>query len=230
MIDSVGADTVRLFIMFAAPPEQSLDWNDSGVDGAYRFLKRLWKAVHDHLQAGSIDTPAREREDLSDAHKALRRKLHETLAKVSDDMARRYTFNTAVAAIMELMNELGSADDGTAAGRAVQREVLEHVVLMLAPIVPHITNSLWHGLGHEASIADEDWPQVDEAALVRDRIELAVQVNGKLRGRVSVAAGAGEDTIRETALAAENVQRHVEGKDVRKVIVVPGKLVNVVVA
>ena len=230
MIDSVGADTVRLFIMFAAPPEQTLEWSDAGVDGAHRFLKRLWKAVHDHVAAGSVDEGARAPEHLNDAHKALRRKLHETVAKVTDDMGRRYTFNTAVAAVMELMNELGSANDGTPAGHAVTREVLEHVVLMLSPIVPHIANALWHELGHEEPVVDRAWPTVDEAALVRDQVELVVQVNGKLRDRVAVAADADEDSIRETALAADNVQRHVEGKTVRKVIVVPGKLINVVVA
>ncbi|WP_067564348.1 leucine--tRNA ligase [Halofilum ochraceum] len=228
MIDTVGADTVRLFIMFAAPPEQTLEWSDAGVDGAHRFLKRLWKAVHDHLQAGPVDASARAPEHLNDTHKALRRKLHETLAKVTDDMGRRYTFNTAVAAVMELMNELGTANDGTAAGHAVTREVLEHVVLMLAPIVPHIANSLWHELGYEESVAEKAWPEVDEGALVRDTVELVVQVNGKLRDRVSVAADASEEAIRETALAADNVQRHTEGKTIRKVIVVPGKLVNVV--
>jgi leucyl-tRNA synthetase len=163
-------------------------------------------------------------------HRALRRKLHETLAKVTDDMERRYTFNTAIAAIMELLNEVGTCQDGTDEGYAVVREVLDHAVLMLSPIVPHITHSLWHALGHDTAIIDEPWPAVDESALVRDRIDLVVQVNGKLRGRVQVPADAAEDAIRETALAAENVRRHIAGKNVRKVIVVPGKLVNVVVA
>jgi len=230
MIDTVGADTVRLFIMFAAPPEQTLEWSDAGVDGAHRFLRRLWKAVHDHLAVGPVDASAGAPEQLAEEHKALRRKLHETLAKVTDDMGRRYTFNTAVAAVMELMNELGSANDGTAAGHAVTREVLEHVVLMLAPIVPHIANALWHELGYDESVAEKAWPEVDEAALVRDTVELVVQVNGKLRDRVAVAADASEEAIRETALAADNVQRHTDGKTIRKVIVVPGKLVNVVVA
>jgi len=230
MIDSVGADTVRLFIMFAAPPEQTLEWSDAGVDGAHRFLRRLWKAVHDHVDAGPVDDAACAPERLGDAHRALRRKLHETLAKVTDDMARRFTFNTAVAAVMELMNEIGTCQDGTEEGHAVVREVLDHVVLMLSPIVPHVAHVLWQALGHEEAVIDRPWPAVDERALVRERIELVVQVNGKLRDRVEVAADAAEDTIREAALAAENVQRHTEGKAVRKVIVVPGKLVNVVVA
>ncbi len=230
MIDSVGADTVRLFIMFAAPPEQTLEWSDAGVDGAQRFLKRLWKTVQEHVERGPVDPAAAAPEQLADHQRDLRRKLHETLAKVSDDMARRYTFNTAIAAVMELMNEVGTCQDGTEAGHAVVREVLDHVVLMLAPIVPHITHSLWRELGHADALIDRAWPTVDESALARDRIELVVQVNGKLRDRIQVASDAGEDDIREQALAADNVQRHTDGKTVRKVIVVPGKLVNVVVA
>jgi leucyl-tRNA synthetase len=229
MIDSVGADTVRLFIMFAAPPEQTLEWSDAGVDGAHRFLKRLWRTTHDHLAAGPVDPAAREPSRLAEPHQALRRKLHETLSKVSDDMGRRYAFNTAVAAIMELMNAVDQGQDGTPEGHAVVREVLDTVVLMLAPIVPHISHRLATELGHERAPVEADWPAVDPAALVRDRVELVVQVNGKLRDRIEVAADADEDTIREQALAADNVARHVEGGSVRKVIVVPGKLVNVVV-
>ncbi len=230
MIDSVGADTVRLFIMFAAPPEQTLEWSDAGVDGANRFLKRLWRTTHDHLETGPVDRSALDPARLSEDHKALRRKLHETLSKVTDDMGRRYAFNTAVAAIMELMNAVDRGQDGTAEGHAVVREVLDTVVLMLAPIVPHISHRLAGELGHERAPIEADWPSVDEAALVRDRVELVVQVNGKLRDRIEVAADAGEDAIREQALAADNVARHLEGKAVKKVIVVPGKLVNVVVA
>jgi len=229
MIDSVGADTVRLFIMFAAPPEQTLEWSDAGVDGALRFLRRLWKTVHDHVERGPAAVEARAPERLADHHRALRRKLHETLGKVTDDMERRYTFNTAIAAVMELMNEIGTCQDGSDAGHAVVDEVLEHVVLMLSPIVPHISHALWQAMGHEDAVVERAWPTVDESALVRERIELVVQVNGKLRDRIDIAVDADEDTIREQALAADNVQRHTDGKTVRKVIVVPGKLVNVVV-
>jgi leucyl-tRNA synthetase len=186
--------------------------------------------VHDHVEAGAADPAARDASRLGETHKALRRKLHETLAKVTDDMERRYTFNTAIAAVMELMNELDTCRDGTAEGHAVVHEALEHVVLMLAPIVPHITHVLWQALGHDKALVECDWPAVDEAALVRDRIDLVVQVNGKLRDRIQVPADAAEETIRAAALDAENVARHTEGKDIRKVIVVPGKLVNVVVA
>ncbi|MDX1610605.1 MAG: leucine--tRNA ligase, partial [Halofilum sp. (in: g-proteobacteria)] len=230
MIDSVGADTVRLFIMFAAPPEQTLEWSDAGVDGAHRFLKRLWRAVQEHVAGGPVDESAREPARLAEQHKALRRKLHETLRKVTDDMDRRYTFNTAVAAVMELMNELGTCQDGTEEGRAVVREVLDHVVLMLSPIVPHVAHTLWFALGHERAVVEMPWPEVDPSALVRDQVDLVVQVNGKLRGRIQVPADAPEDDLRAAALAQENVQRHTEGKQVRKVIVVPGKLINVVVA
>ena len=230
MIDSVGADTVRLFIMFAAPPEQTLEWSDAGVDGALRFLRRLWKLVHDHVEHGPVDVDAGAPEGLADHHHALRRKLHETLAKVTDDMERRYTFNTAIAAVMELINEIPTCQDGTAEGRAVVHEVIEHVVLMLAPIVPHVTHVLWRELGHGEALVAHDWPAVDERALVRAELEFVVQVNGKLRDRIRVAADADEETIRERALAADNVQRHTEGRTVRKVIVVPQKLVNVVVA
>jgi len=229
MIDTVGADTVRLFIMFAAPPEQTLEWSDAGVEGANRFLRRLWKTVHDHVEAGPVDSAARAPERLDGTQRAVRRKLHETVSKVTDDMERRYTFNTAIAAVMELLNELGRARDGSAAGRAVEREVIEHVVLMLAPIVPHIAHGLWQALGHADAVIEQPWPAVDQSALVRERMEMVVQVNGKLRDRVEVAADAPEERIREAALAADNVRRHTDGRSIRKVIVVPGKLVNVVV-
>jgi len=231
MIDSVGADTVRLFIMFAAPPEQILEWSDAGVDGAHRFLKRLWRTTAEHLARGSVQGELASQPDrLTDTQQGLRRKLHETLSKVTDDMERRFAFNTAVAAVMELMNDLSQADDDTPEGHAVVREVLDTVVLMLAPIVPHISHRLARELGHSVVPVEADWPAVDEGALVRDRIELVVQVNGKLRDRIEVAANADEATVRERALAADNVARHTEGKTVRKVVVVPGKLVNVVAA
>ncbi|MCK0714474.1 leucine--tRNA ligase [Chromohalobacter sarecensis] len=230
MIDRFGADTVRLFMMFAAPPEQSLEWSDSGVEGAHRFLKRLWKLVADHLDAG---TPATLDVDaLNDEQKTLRRKTHETIAKASDDIGRRTTFNTAIAAVMELVNALGrfqNEDDAdTPQGLAVTREALEASVLILAPIVPHACHALWEALGHETPVIDADWPQADEAAMVKDSVELAVQVNGKLRARLEVPAAADKAAVEAQALEAENVRRHTEGKTVRKVIVVPGKLVNIV--
>ncbi len=244
MIDRFGADTVRLFMMFAAPPEQSLEWSDSGVEGASRFLKRLWRMVSDHLEAerlaggkpGSIDVSALT-ETLTETQRELRRKTHETIAKASDDIGRRTTFNTAIAAVMELTNAISrfpqAGNDASvqhsAQDLAVAREAVEACVLLLAPIVPHACHALWHELGHDEPAIDAPWPTVDASALARDTIELVVQVNGKLRARIEVAADADKATVEAAALAAENVQRHLEGKAVRKVIVVPGKLVNIVV-
>ncbi len=227
LIDEFGADTARLFMMFAAPPEQTLEWSDSGVDGAHRFLKRLWRLVHAHVGAGA--PPALDTGRLNDAQKALRGKLHQTIGKVSDDIGRRFTFNTAIAACMELLNEVSRAADDSEQGRAVAQEIFEAVVKMLSPIVPHITHVLWQALGHDDAVIDQAWPEVDEAALARDSIQLVVQVNGKLRGHVQVAADAARDEIEKAALAEGNVQRFVAGKTVRKVIVVPGRLVNIVV-
>ncbi|MCG5536401.1 leucine--tRNA ligase [Ectothiorhodospira mobilis] len=226
LIEHYGADTVRLFMMFAAPPEISLEWSDSGVEGAFRFLKRLWRQVHAHVSAGPA--PALKKEHLTEAQAALRRKLHQTLAKVSDDLERRYTFNTAIAACMELMNDLGRFEDDSPQGRALVQEVLEGVVLMLAPIVPHITHRLWKELGHDDAVVDRPWPQVDTAALECATQEIVVQVNGKLRGRIQVPSDADREAIQAAALADAHVQRHTEGKTIAKVIVVPGKLVNVV--
>jgi leucyl-tRNA synthetase len=228
MIDKYGADTVRLFMMFAAPPEQSLEWSDSGVDGAHRFLKRLWKQAFDHLQTGgeivALDTSA-----LTDDQQALRRKVHETIQKVSDDVERRQTFNTAIAAVMELSNAISKFVDVSEQGRAVSQEALQTAVQLLAPIVPHITHELWTALGQEGDILTAPWPQVDESALVRTSIEMVVQVNGKVRAKINVAADADKDVILHTALAEENVQKHMADKSIRKQIVVPGKLVNIVV-
>jgi leucyl-tRNA synthetase len=227
LIDRYGADTVRLFMMFAAPPEQALEWSDDGVQGASRFLKRFWSAVQSHADAGDI--PALDVASLNDDEKALRRKTHQTIAKVSDDIGRRYTFNTAIAASMELLNAINKLDHGSPQSRAVEREALDAVVLLLSPMVPHICHTLWAALGHETAPVDERWPEFDESALEQDTIEIVVQVNGKLRGRISVAADASKESIAGMALADENVRRFVGDKEVRKTIVVPGRLVNIVV-
>ncbi|WP_432697598.1 leucine--tRNA ligase [Marinobacterium sp. YM272] len=229
MIDRYGADTVRLFMMFAAPPEQSLEWSDSGVEGANRFLRRLWKQVHDHLTNGAPVATTLNQTELSDSQRELRLKVHETIQKVSDDIERRQTFNTAIAAVMELSNSIGRFVDVSDAGRAVMQEALETAVLLLSPIVPHFSHELWHQLGHADGIIDADWPKVDQNALVRASLEMVVQVNGKLRAKINVAADADEDVILHLALAEENVQKHMAGKTLRKKIVVPGKLVNIVV-
>jgi leucyl-tRNA synthetase len=226
LIEQYGADTVRLFIMFAAPPEQSLEWNDAGVEGANRFLKRLWRLVGEHREQGPV--PALDTSTLSDDARALRRKTHETIAKVSDDMSRRLTFNTAIAAVMELCNEISRFETQTEQDRAVRQEALDSAVLLLAPMVPHISHSLWLGLGHQNAVVHQGWPAADDNALVKDTIELVVQVNGKVRAKLDVPANLDRDGIEKHAMAAPNVQRFLDGVTVRKVIVVPGKLINIV--
>jgi leucyl-tRNA synthetase len=227
LVDEFGADTARLFTMFAAPPEQTLEWSDEGVQGAYRFIKRLWKAVHDHVAAG-LAGPL-DKNSLNDAQRAIRRQAHHTLAKVTDDIGRRRTFNTAIASVMELLNTVAKHTQRSAPDRSVIQEALDIAVLALSPIVPHVTHALWRELGHTAALIDEPWMTVDAAALETSTIELVVQVNGKLRARISVAADADDGAAREAALADPNVRKFVGAAAVRKVVVVPGKLVNVVV-
>jgi leucyl-tRNA synthetase len=227
LIERYGADTVRLFMMFAAPPEQSLDWSDSGVEGASRFLKRLWKLVAAHAAQGeaAVVEPAA----LDAARRELRRKVHETIAKVGDDVGRRYTFNTAIAAVMELLNALGKGEDDHPQARAVEREALETVVRLLAPVVPHVCQALWEALGHGDLLIDAAWPEADPAALARDSVDVVVQVNGKLRARLTLPAGVDRDAMEAAARADENVRRFIDGLAVRKVVVVGDKLVNIVV-
>ncbi|PLA75078.1 leucine--tRNA ligase [Hydrogenovibrio sp. SC-1] len=228
LIDQYGADTLRLYIMFAAPPEQTLEWSDSAVEGAHRFLNRVWRQVHAHTQQGTV-IACQSNEGLNKSEKVLRLKLHSTLQKVTDDMGRRMHFNTAIAASMELLNEIGRFESETDQGRALIQEALEVLVLMLSPITPHIAQTLWQTLGQTGLVLDASWPKVDESALVKDEIELMVQVNGKLRGKIEVAAAADKDTILAEAKANAQVAKYVEGKDIVKEIVVPGRLVNIVV-
>ena len=227
LVERFGADTVRLFVMFTAPPEQTLEWSDEGVLGASRFLRRLWTAVHEHVQAGPA--PALEVAALDAGQKALRRIAHQTLAKVTDDIGRRRTFNTAIAAVMELLNALGRFSDSSAQGRAVRQEACTIVAVGLSPIVPHVCHALWQALGHAGALIDQPWPAPDAAALKQDEIEISVQVNGKMRARVSIAAGADEATVRTVVMADERVQKFVGVGPARKVIYIPGKLVNIVV-
>ncbi|MDH5601417.1 MAG: leucine--tRNA ligase, partial [Gammaproteobacteria bacterium] len=227
LIEQYGADTARLFMMFAAPPEQSLEWSDTGVEGASRFLKRLWRLVFEHIEKGLVT--ALDTNGLNDAQKDIRRQTHETIAKVSDDIGRRYTFNTAIASVMELINALLKFNDDSDQGRAVIQESLQSIVLLLSPIVPHITHELWKVLGQSSKLLDQAWPKVDESALVKDSLQIIVQVNGKLRSRIEVAASAEKTEIEQAAMDDENVKRFTDGKQVVKVIVVPGKLVNIVV-
>jgi leucyl-tRNA synthetase len=227
LVEQYGADSVRLFMMFKAPPEDTLEWSDDGVEGAARFMRRLWRVVYEHVSAG----PAAGNVSgaLTDEQRNVRRAAHGTLQKVTDDIGRRRVFNTAIAAVMEFMNTLAKFEDASPAGRAVRQEALEFVVQMLSPIVPHASHALWRELGHSDALIDHPWPKPDPAALVRDSIDVVVQVNGKLRSQITAEPGASDDVLREAALADPAVQKWIDGKPVRKVIVVKGKLVNVVV-
>ncbi|WP_444889582.1 leucine--tRNA ligase [Microbulbifer sp. DLAB2-AA] len=227
-VKEYGADTVRLFTMFAAPPEQTLEWHDAGVEGASRFLRKLWKTVQAHV-AVSTNSAQIDQQSLSDQQQQLRRKTHETIQKVGDDYGRRQTFNTAIAAVMELLNEVGKlADRSNEQGLAVEREALQAAVLLLAPVTPHICHQLWQILGNNNTLIDAPWPVVDEKALVRTSITLVVQVNGKVRAKLDAPADADKEGLEKLALADENVQKFIGDATVRKVIVVPGKLVNIV--
>jgi leucyl-tRNA synthetase len=228
LIDQYGADTVRLFMMFAAPPEQSLEWSDSGVEGAHRFLKRLWRQVYLHVQV-TVANPVLNKATLTPEQAAVRRQLHQTIQKVSHDMGVRTIFNTAIAANMELINTLSKFDDKSDNAYAVRQEVLEAIVLMLTPMVPHICQQLWLELGHAEASTTLRWPTVDDTALLQDSLELMVQINGKLRSKISVAATATQAEIQALALADEQVIRFIDQQVVKKIIVVPKKLVNIVV-
>lgn len=226
LIDQYGADTARLFMMFAAPPEQSLEWSDAGVEGASRFLNRVWRLVQNHVEQGAVaelDISA-----LSEDDKAVRRKVHETLAKVTDDWGRRQSFNTAIASCMELSNTLSRHNSESVQSRAVLQEGLMMLTMMLAPVAPHITEVMYQALGGSGLLVTAAWPKVDELALKRDSIDLMVQVNGKLRGKISVEPEATQDKVEAMALMDDGVQKYTEGKAITKVIVVPGRLVNIV--
>ena len=229
LIEQFGADTVRLFTMFAAPPDNSLEWVDTGVDGSARFLKKLWRFVYLHLQGNTSQVAAVKKDQLNASQKECRHKIHSTIKKVSDDIGRRYTFNTAIAANMELLNELSAFKAESDVDHALVREGIEAIVLMLAPIVPHICSELWAGLGHASPVEDQSWPQADAQALERDSIELILQVNGKLRDKITIDANADEETIKTAALNSEKIQTRISDQPVKKVIVVKGRLVNIVV-
>ena len=226
MIDAYGADTCRLFMMFASPPDMSCEWSDAGVEGANRFLRRVWRLAQGHVSAGlpgKLDVSL-----LTDEQKAVRRAIHLAIKQASNDIGQHHKFNTAIAQVMTLMNVLEKAATATEQDRALVHEGLEIVTLLLAPITPHISHELWQRLGHADAVIDAQWPQVDESALVQDSLTLVVQVNGKLRGEIIVAASASREDVEAAARANENVLRFTEGLSIRKVIVVPGKLVNIV--
>ncbi|QZN96978.1 leucine--tRNA ligase [Symbiopectobacterium purcellii] len=227
MVEKYGADTVRLFMMFASPAEMTLEWQESGVEGANRFLKRVWKQVYDHTEKGA--THALDVAALTEDQKALRRDLHKTIAKVTDDIGRRQTFNTAIAAVMELMNKLAKAPQESEQDRALTQEALLAVVRMLYPFTPHACFTLWQALGGNGDIDTAPWPVADEDAMVEDSKLVVVQVNGKVRGRITVAADATQEQVQARAAQEHLVAKYLEGVTVRKVIYVPGKLLNLVV-
>ncbi len=228
LIDRYGADTARLFSLFAAPPEKDLDWSDQGVDGSYRFLNRVWRLIHDRLDmvmnAKTVDIAL-----LSTEERTLRRTVHKTIRKVTEDIEDRFHFNTAIAAVMELLNVLQSTELASPQAAAVMKEALESMILMLAPFVPHITEELWHVLGHDKPLSVTAWPEYDREAVVDEEVLVVVQVNGKLRSKLTVSAGTDEETLKTLALTDEKVQPFLTDVQVRKVICVPGKLVNIVV-
>ena len=227
LIEQYGADTVRLFMMFASPPDQSLEWSDSGVDGAYRFLKRLWKLIAPFSSTGLKPEP----DSLNEDQKALRLKTHSTIKKVSDDYARRQVFNTAIAAVMELfnvVNKFSEQAENSDQDLAVIQEALEAIVLLLSPIVPHLCHVLWHHLGHSEAIIDATWPSYQESALQQTTVTIVAQVNGKLRAKLELPADSSKQELEAAALADESIEKHIAGLTIRKVIVVPGRLVNIV--
>ena len=228
LIEKYGADTVRLFIMFAAPPEQSLEWSADGVEGASRFLKRLWRQVFLHTQQVQ-GTRFKIQGELSKEQQSVRRFLHQTIQKVTHDMGVRTIFNTAIAANMELLNTLAKFTDESNNSKAIRHEILEAIAIMLSPIVPHICDQLWRDLGHDNAIVSESWLSIDESALVQDSLELMVQVNGKLRGKITVTASATNAEIETIALSDTAILKFIDGQTVKKVIIVAGKLVNIVV-
>ena len=228
MINNYGADTVRLFMMFAAPPEQSLEWSDKAINGAYRFLRKFWTIVLNRIADISNVDDIDEDDFFNDAQKELRKDTHKTIAKVSDDIGRRYTFNTAIAAIMSLSNRVSRYQIDTDLDRKVVREALESMVLLLSPIVPHICNHLWTELGHQNAVVNELWPTFNEDLMVDDTLEIVIQINGKLRARLIVEANIDEETLKELAFNEPKIAKLIAEQTIKKTIVVPGKLINIV--
>lgn len=227
-IDRYGSDALRLFVMFSAPPEQDLEWSDVGVEAAERFIKRLWGIVYKHVEGGTTDKLVLP-ENLTSEQKDLRRKLHETLEKVTLNMEKRFAFNTVIAAIMELLNDYSKFSINTESDRVLSQEVLNMVVLMLSPIIPHVTHSLWYALGHQNALVNQAWPVVCKQALIRDSIEMVIQINGKLRGNLNVAIDADHESIQKLVLSLESIQKFLQDKTIKKIIIVPMKVINIVV-
>jgi leucyl-tRNA synthetase len=227
LIEKYGADTARLYMMFASPPEDTLVWSDASIEGPAGFLRRLWRAVYEHASEGLV--PAFDGGELAPPLRAIRFELHSTIAKVTDDYGRRQKYNTVVASVMEFMNSLARMTDSGPIAHSVRQEALQAVVLLLSPIAPHICHALWRALKPSADVIREPWPKLDESALVQDEVELVLQVNGKLRGHMRAPKAAGREQLEQLALAHEAVTRHTDGQTVKKVVVVPGRLINVVV-
>ena len=228
LIDKYGADTVRLFMMFASPPEQSLEWSDTGVEGAHRFLKRLWKFASTHINGRR--PPTLSVATMTNVQRKVRRKIHMTIDKVNDDIGRRYTFNTAIAAVMEMINALSRCELKNDNDQAIMHEGVETAILLLSPIVPHITDALWAELGHTEPLIDATWPKSDPTVLEQNEIEMVVQINGKLRGKITVTKNTKQKQIENQAVEDEKVKRYLEGKTIKKIIVIPERLVNIVVS
>ena len=229
MINNYGADTVRLFMMFTAPPEQSLEWSDKAINGSFRFLKRLWSTVQSRKdQITGIDDLDKE-DNLTNKQKGLRRKTHQTIAKVSDDIGRRYTFNTAIAAVMELVNELNAFEINDDVDKQVVKEAIKAIILLLSPIVPHICNRLWLDLGYDSLVIDESWPTHDPELMVQETVEIVIQVNGKLRSKMTVDQSIDDKALEELVMMDEKIKKHTDGHTVKKIIIVPKKLVNIVI-
>ena len=229
LIDRYGADTARLFMMFAAPPEQSLEWSDAGVEGAHRFLRRLWSFCAEHVNQGLVPAWTPDETGLNDALKAVRRQTHSAIRKIDDDYGRRQTFNTAIATVMELLNTLTRIDASATNARRVIQESLQHMLVLLAPIVPHAAEHLWQQLRPDTRLDQQAWPVVDETALVQDTVRLMIQINGKLRGEISLPADVSREAIEQAATDDPAVVRHIDGQSIKKIIVVPGRLVNIVI-
>jgi len=229
LIEKYGADTVRMFTMFASPPDQSLEWSDTAVEGSFRFLKRLWKIVANHHAGEDVDFNSIE---LSEAQKHVRYSTHSALGKISDDYSRRLTFNTAIAAVMGLINDIYkfAESNNNEIDNAVISEALSVVVVVLSPVTPHICHELWQHLGHEEAVIDATWPQVDKSALSRSSVLIVLQVNGKLRAKLEVDKDIDQKSLEHLALTHDSVQKYISAGEVKKVIVVPGRLVNIVVA
>jgi leucyl-tRNA synthetase len=229
ILDRFGADTARLFILFAAPPEQDLEWSDTGVEGAYRFLKKLWRSIYQHVEKHGTSVADFDLSSADSEQKTLFSKLQQTIAKVTDDMQRRYTFNTAIAAIMELFNAQQAFNQDNQNANALRHRVFTTITLLLSPMVPHICHHIWHHLGRSDAIINASWPDYDATAVIQDQIQYVVQINGKLRSRIQAHREIGKDQIQQNAQSDPTVARYLQGKKIKKVIVVHGKLVNFVI-